>query len=110
MNATHRPIPPEILAAVAEGAMPLAVFADWLEDRNQPGHADAFRRIAERVAAGGLSHWLSRYDAWHVLREMLCGAPIRNAPMWVWQWLYSDSPQQVPPMAMSPAGEPRARV
>jgi hypothetical protein len=49
VNADRRPIPEEILRAVAEGAMPLAVFADWLEEVcGYPAEtADNFRRAAK---------------------------------------------------------------
>jgi hypothetical protein len=47
MNASYRPVPQEILAAVASGDMPMLVFADYAEDICGNSHdADLLRALA----------------------------------------------------------------
>jgi hypothetical protein len=49
VNATRRPIPAEVLAAVVAGAMPLAVLADWLDQANFPARmGNDLRRLVRR--------------------------------------------------------------
>jgi hypothetical protein len=58
VNADRRPIPAEILAAVAEGAMPLAVFADWLEQHGYTDEpADELRRFSDYGRVTCANRW-----------------------------------------------------
>jgi hypothetical protein len=73
VNADRRPIPEEILRAVAEGAMPLAVLADYLDEADRSQLADKVRSLA------GLARCATD----------LCD--VRNSgnwlgPCWDWAW------------------------
>jgi hypothetical protein len=72
------PQPHEQLSAVADGSMPLAVFADYAEDvLGWPSSwADCFRKT------------IHYYQAMSVLRELFRGKPLPGFTLQMWQWLY----------------------